>query len=337
MAPSKRQSILDKIAEEYSKDEKETKRPVDSSFAEIPITEINPFHDHKFRLYTGERLEDMVESVQQHGILTPCIVQKLENGKYEMLAGHNRMQAAQIAGLTTLPCVIKEKLSNKEALVFVIETNLMQRSFTDMLPTEQAAVLQVQVEQVASQGRRNDILCELTFLETGEVKALEGIGATSSEVRTKSRSNEQVGKEYGLGHTSVARLIRLNYLTNGIRELIDKGKLSMGAAVELSYLPYEAQRWTLELSAELKCSLSERLAKLLKEKNKTLRKDSKELTRDMIEGIMQALLAENKPVRPAHKVRVSKDIYNQYFKTWSEDAIQDVIDKAVNAWFDAGN
>ena len=108
--------------------------------ASIAIDAIVPFHDHPFHLYEGERLQDMVESIKVHGILNPVIVRKIERG-YEMLAGHNRLNAAKIAGLTEVPAIVKENMSDENAYVYVIETNLMQRSFTDLQPSEKVAVL----------------------------------------------------------------------------------------------------------------------------------------------------------------------------------------------------
>lgn len=107
----------------------------------LDINEIRPFRNHPFHLYEGERLNDMVESIKERGILVPVIVRKMHFG-YEMLAGHNRQNAGKIAGLTEIPAIVKENLSDAEAYVDVIETNLMQRSFEDMTYTEKAAVLE---------------------------------------------------------------------------------------------------------------------------------------------------------------------------------------------------
>ena len=126
----------------------------------IPVDKIVPFHNHPFRLYGGERLEDMVQSIREHGVLNPVIVQKTEDG-YEMLAGHNRWNAAKIVGIKEIPAIIKENLSEEESYVYVIETNLMQRSFTDLLPSEKAAVLAERYDKVMCQGKRNDILEEI--------------------------------------------------------------------------------------------------------------------------------------------------------------------------------
>ena len=130
----------------------------------LPVKSIQPFHDHPFHLYEGERLEDMIASVKEHGVLNPVIVQKLDTG-YEMLSGHNRWNAAKLAGLKEIPAIVKTDLSEEEAYVYVIETNLMQRSFSDLAISEKAAVLKARYEKGSCQGKRNDILNEIARLE----------------------------------------------------------------------------------------------------------------------------------------------------------------------------
>ena len=109
----------------------------------LKFSQVDPYPNHPFRLYSGERLEDMVASICNYGILTPMIVRTKDNDRYEMLAGHNRMNAGTIAGLDEGDFIIKENLSDEDALIYVVETNIMQRSFSDMLPSEKALVLHV--------------------------------------------------------------------------------------------------------------------------------------------------------------------------------------------------
>ena len=113
----------------------------------VPVKSIHPFH-----LYEGERLEDMIASVKEHGVLNPVIVQKLDTG-YEMLSGHNRWNAAKLAGIKEIPAIVKTDLSEEEAYVYVIETNLMQRSFSDLAISEKAAVLKARYEKDMTQNR----------------------------------------------------------------------------------------------------------------------------------------------------------------------------------------
>lgn len=171
----------------------------------LPIKKIRPFHDHPFHLYEGDRLEDMVASVREHGILNPVIVQEIDGG-YEMLSGHNRMNAAKLVGLKDIPAIVKTNLSEEEAYVYVIETNLMQRSFSDLLISEKAAVLKARYEKESCQGRRNDIIEEIARMEGKELPATCGHG----DQRLNTR--DMIGKEYELSGSSVGRLLKLNDL-----------------------------------------------------------------------------------------------------------------------------
>ena len=191
--------------------------------ASIAIDAIVPFHDHPFHLYEGERLQDMVESIKVHGILNPVIVRKIERG-YEMLAGHNRLNAAKIAGLTEVPAIVKENLSDENVYVYVIETNLMQRSFTDLQPSEKATVLAERYDKVLYQRNREYIINEL--------KELEGDTKGGHDVHL-SKNRDGLGEEYGLSGRSVARLLRVNGLVPELNDKLDAGKISLVTAVQV--------------------------------------------------------------------------------------------------------
>ncbi|MDY4116073.1 MAG: ParB/RepB/Spo0J family partition protein [Blautia sp.] len=184
----------------------------------LNISEIQPFHDHPFHLYEGERLDDMVSSVKTHGILNPVIVLKITEG-YEMLSGHNRMQAAQLAGLKQIPAIVKKDLSEEEAYVYVIETNLMQRSFSDLAISEKAAVLKARYEKGSCQGKRNDILNEISKLEGKSVKV------TSGQADQKLTTRDIIGKEYELSGSSVGRLLKYNDLIKPFKDMLDASVL----------------------------------------------------------------------------------------------------------------
>ena len=194
---------------------------------EIPIDMLTPYHNHKFSLYTGERLDDMVASVKQNGILVPILVQPINDGEsYEILSGHNRANAAKIAGMNTVPAVIKEGLSEDEAELYVVETNLAQRSFNDLKLSEQAAVLSLRRSKLFSETKRQAIADELAALE-GKAK--------------RKNMLEQTGEDYSLKKDTVARLLRIDTLFDGFKSWIDSKVLSVRAAVELSYIPAEGQ------------------------------------------------------------------------------------------------
>lgn len=200
----------------------------------IPIDMLETYHNHKFQLYTGERLEDMVESIKANGILLPIIVQPLGNGNYEILSGHNRTNAAKIAGLDSVPAVIKENLSDDEAEMYVIETNLSQRGFNDLRISEQAAVLAMRHSKMFSEEKRQQIAEELGVME----------GKSKSKL-------EKTGEEYGLKKDTVARLLRVDKLIPEMKAWVDDKQLPVRAAVELSYISENGQKLVYDVFSNL--------------------------------------------------------------------------------------
>ena len=200
----------------------------------LSVDKIKAFHDHPFRLYEGQRLDDMVESIKEHGVLNPVIVRKAGRG-YEMLSGHNRQNAAKIAGLAEIPAIVKEGISDEEAYIYVIETNLMQRSFADLLPSEKATVMEAHYNKVCCQGRRNDIIRELQIMN-GEMP-----GETCGHNGHKFKSRDALAEEYGYSSRNVARYLRINSLIRPFKNLVDDNRIALLAAVDVSYLSEEEQ------------------------------------------------------------------------------------------------
>lgn len=215
----------------------------------LPVKSIQPFHDHPFHLYEGERLEDMIASVKEHGVLNPVIVQKLDTG-YEMLSGHNRWNAAKLAGLKEIPAIVKTDLSEEEAYVYVIETNLMQRSFSDLAISEKAAVLKARYEKGSCQGKRNDILNEIARLEG------KSSDVTSGHCDQKLTTRDAIGKEYELSGSSVGRLLKLNDLIKPFKDMVDRGALYTKVALQLAFLPENEQTMVYEIMKEKKTKIT---------------------------------------------------------------------------------
>ena len=195
----------------------------------LPVKSIQPFHDHPFHLYEGERLDDMIASVKEHGVLNPVIVQKLDAG-YEMLSGHNRWNAAKLAEIKEIPAIVKTDLSEEEAYVYVIETNLMQRSFSDLAISEKAAVLKARYEKGSCQGKRNDILNEIARLEGKQVADV-----TCGHSDHKLKTRDSIGKEYELSGSSVGRLLKLNDLIKPFKDIGQAKVLVREYGNELKY------------------------------------------------------------------------------------------------------
>lgn len=281
----------------------------------ISVENIVPFHNHPFRLYEGKRLDDMVESIREHGILIPVIVQKVADG-YEMLSGHNRWNAAKIAGITEVPAIIKEILTEREAYVYVIETNMLQRSFDDLLPSEKAAVLAERYEKVMCQGRRNDILEEIALLNG--VDAPETCG---HDVH-KSKSRDSIGEDYGMTGRNIARYMRLNQTTDQIKEMVDEGTMAMVTAVELSYLSEEEQKQVCTV-------LNEHGGKIKNAQATELHKEAGSLTADKVKSILVGEVKE----KPVSDAKLFAQIKKKYFKGKSTDEIMGVLEQALTTWF----
>lgn len=219
----------------------------------LPIDSIHPFRSHPFRLYEGERLNDMVESIREHGILSPVIVWQNSEG-YEMLAGHNRQNAGRLAGLAEIPAIVKTDISVKDAYVYVIETNVIQRGFAELLPSEKAAVLAERYEKVSNQGKRNDILEEIARLNS------TGMAETCGHDVHRLKSRDAVGDEYGMTGRNIARYMRINQLESSLKKRLDDGKLSMVVAVNLSYLSAKEQETISALAEQGRIKLDEKAA-----------------------------------------------------------------------------
>lgn len=293
----------------------ETVGAVADGHAMIPAEKIVPFHNHPFRLYEGKRLDDMVESIKEHGILIPVIVQKKESG-YEMLSGHNRWNAAKILGITEVPAIIKENLTEREAYVYVIETNMLQRSFDDLLPSEKAAVLAERYEKVMCQGRRNDILEEIAVLN-----GMDASETCGHDVH-KSKSRDFIGEDYGMTGRNIARYMRLNQTTDQIKEMVDEGTMAMVTAVELSYLSEDEQRQVCK-------TLDEQGGKIKSTQATTLHKESGSLTADRI----KAILAEAVKEKTVSDAKMFAQIKKKYFKGKTTEEILEVLEQALTTWF----
>ena len=280
----------------------------------LQIESIQPFHNHPFHLYEGERLEDMVESIKEHGVLNPVIVLKTEDG-YEMLSGHNRQTAARLAGLKTIPAIVKSGLTEEEAYVYVIETNLMQRSFTDMEISEKAAVLQERYDKVFYHRKREAILKELEALEGKELKGGHG------DHHLKNR--DTVGAEYGLSGSSVARLLRVNHLINPFKDKVDKGSLGMKIAIQLSYLTKEEQEMIYDAMQEMHVKLSQH--QVIK-----LREHAGELT----PGRVRQYIKMADPNKKVPIVKVPARLIQQYFAKMESDRVDQILEEAIREYFE---
>lgn len=294
----------------------------ENQIKQIPCDMLVPYHNHKFELYSGERLDDMVASVKENGVLIPIIVQPL-NGKYEILIGHNRWNASKLAELPTVPAIIKKDLSEEEAEMYVIESNLMQRGFDNLKISEQAAVVAMRYKDMFSQGKRNDIIHELKMIENPGLAADE----TTQPEKKPHNSREKVGSEYGLSRNSVARLLRVDKLIEGLKPLVDDGTIPIRAAVNVSYLSEEVQIMLIKLA---------KIHKLDIKKSEQLREysDTQGLEQLTVIKILTGQI-NNIPKQPKPKsVKISNETYSKYFDEKAKaDEISETIEKALELYF----
>ena len=281
----------------------------------LPLDAVKPFHDHPFRMYEGERLEDMVQSIREHGVLNPVIVRKQKDG-YEMLSGHNRQRAAMLAGIDKIPAIVKENLSDEDAIVYVIETNMIQRSFSELLPSEKAAVLAVRYEKISSQGKRNDIL--------QEIAALNGQEGTCGHDVHKSRSRDELGNEYGMTGRNIARYMRVDKLIPEFKEELDNGALSLVAAVDLSYLSEKEQK-------AVAAAVSEDKVKLNPKNAAAIRAEYGNITQKSIQEIVDS--ADRQKKKEMVNIKLPTAVYQKYFADRKTAEAADIVEKALEAWF----
>ena len=233
-----------------------------SKIRDISISEIDEFPDHPFKVLMNEDMEQLVESVKRNGVMTPATVRLKEDGRYELISGHRRKKACELAGLETLKCEVKE-LTRDEAIIVMVESNL-QRSV--ILPSEKAFAYKMRLEAMDRQGQRSDL--------------------TSTPMVSKSRSNEELADKVGESREQIRRYIRLTELVPEILQMVDDRQIAFRPAVEISYLSEEQQYTLLEAMSYNDATPS--LAQAIKMKK--FMQDGK-LTDEVISSIME----EEKP------------------------------------------
>lgn len=293
---------------------------------QIPVDMLVPYHNHQYALYEGERKDDMIASIKEHGVMTPIICRPHpdENGTYEILIGHNRWNCSKAAGLEYVPGIIKENLSEEDAQTYVDESNLLQRGFGELKISEQARVISRRYFEMFSQGKRNDIIAELKALAGEETSAPSG-------QKSKSNSREQVGAEYGLSRNTVARLVRISKLIPDLQSWIDNKSISIRAAVELSYLNEDMQHYLHKLNTyddNIVIKISEAQAKQLRQQLEGSEANQKE-AREIIIQILKG--KEKKSI--GKSVKINSSIFEEYFSNKSKEEISEIIEKALRLYF----
>ena len=268
----------------------------------IPLSELHPFEGHPFRVVDDEEMQKTVESIKEYGVLTPAIARPDPDGGYEIISGHRRLRASELAGLDKLPVIVRE-MDDDSAIIHMVDSNLQREH---ILPSERAFAYKMKMDAIKHQGRRADLTC------AQDEHKLDG-----------KKSRDIVAEEAGVSKNQVSRYIRLTELIPEIRDMVDEKKIAFNPAVELSYLKPEEQRDFLGAmdyaQATPSLSQAQRLKKLSQEGECKL---------DAMCDVMNEVKKDDMTT-----VTISHDVLRKYFpKSYTPQQMQDVIVKLLEQW-----
>ena len=298
----------------------------------IAIDKLVPYRNHRFTLYKGERLEDMIQSISKNGVITPIIVRAMENGKYEILSGHNRVYAAGQAGITSVPAVVKTDLSDEDAEIYVVETNLIQRGFKDLKISEQAFAVGLRYSKLFDERKLKAISDELYFIENGKHKPEAEQNVPVEHLTTRDATAE----EYGISFSKVARLLRVNKLIDEFKALVDKGNIKLRSAVDISFMTEEQQKLTYSVMVKLNVNVIDmKTAKKLREIASSYAVVSEELITEILTG--EYGKEDNELKDKGEKITLPTATYKRYLSCYSKKEANEIIEKALALYFEQTN
>lgn len=268
----------------------------------LALSKLHPFKDHPFRVLDDDRMMETVESVKEYGVLVPIIARPMADGGYEIVSGHRRKRACELAGLNEIPAIVRD-LDDDEAVIIMVDSNLQREN---ILPSERAKAYQMKLEAIKHQGERRDL--------------------TSDQVGQKLKVTvERVAENAGKSKSQVQRFIRLNNLEPPLIDKVDAGKLAFTPAVELSYLKPEEQQWldTALENTQQTPSLSQA---------QRMKRESKQGTLSE-QGIME-IMTENKQTIPVKgSVVLPQEKLTKYFpRSYTTEQMEKVIFKLLDYW-----
>ena len=265
---------------------------------DIPLSEIDDFPDHPYRVLDDEDMQNLMESIKDRGVITPAMVRKKDDGRYEMISGHRRKHASERLGLETLRCEVVD-VSRDEAIILMVDSNA-QRS--EILPCDKGRAYKMKLDAIKRQGQRTDLTSTPVGPKLGE------------------RSYDELAEQVGDSHTQIQRYIRLTYLVPELQEFVDKGQMKMRPAVELSYLDEETQRDIVDRIDETEAFPSHDQAIRIRKAF-----EAGEVSYDKVQDIM----AEEKPNQKP-KFKFSFDRLKPYIpKDYSDSKAEDYVIKAL--------
>ena len=295
MKEQDKKMVLPKLDDLFTSQEQRD-NPVVDEVKEIELYKIGEFPDHPFRVIDDDKMEEMVKSVKEHGVLLPVIVRKRGEGNYQMISGHRRKRACELAGIDKIKCIVKE-LTDDEATILMVDSNIQRE---EILPSEKAFAYKMKFEAMKHQGKRVD-------LEEN---------STSDPVGLKLQTTEMIGNENGDSQTQVKRYIRLTNLIPELLELVDEKRIALRPAVELSYISEDNQEILYDIFKYDEATPTLSQAQILRKLD-----EKGELTEDKLEDIMRAEKPNQK-----EQFKTSYDNIRQYFpKNYSNEQINNKI------------
>ena len=272
----------------------------EESAMEIEIDKIKSFAGHPFKVIDDEKMQDLIESISESGVLTPVLIRPDQNDGYEMISGHRRMHAAQKAGLITIPAIVRE-MTDDEAVIAMVDANIQRE---ELLPSEKAFAYKMKLEAMKRQGSRTDL--------------------TLSQNETKLRSDEILSKQVGESRAQVQRFIRLTELIPDLLELVDKKRLNFTIAVDISYIPQDVQKWIYEYICDNGFIKPNQIAALRNYLGQG----------PVTQSLMISILNSHIPVKaPARKVTLNEKKLTKYFpKNYTSEDMEKVIESLLEKW-----
>lgn len=300
----------------------------DNTIMSLPIDKIDLFPNSPFKVYNGKKKEQLVESIRDSGIMFPIIVipNKESRGRYTILSGSNRLDAAQQLGHTEINAIVRTDIETEEdALLIVIETNLFNRSIDDMLPSELAKSLALRQKALKQQGKRSDLTSGTLCQKLDD-----------DNENTSGTLYQTLNEEYKLSERNIRNYIRLTYLCDNLLSLVDYNIISFIAGVELSYLKQEEQILLFEIIEDIHPKISIDIAKELKLLSTTINSDTM-LTKEQIKAALTPVKNNGGKPKSSNFIKIPIKSIISYIKEDDLDKAQDILVEALKLYYEMNN
>lgn len=271
----------------------------EESAMEIDIASIHPFAGHPFKVIDDDKMQDLVESVKENGVITPVLIRPGDKNQYEMISGHRRMHAAELAGLSTIPAIVRD-MTDDEAIIAMVDANIQRE---ELLPSEKAFAFKMKMDAIKRQGNRRDL---------------------TSDQNSPKLAAWEVGESNGISGTQVKRYIRLTELIPELLNLVDDKKLQFTVAVDISYINKEIQKWIYEYIRDNGFIKSNQITALRKQL------ETEPVSQNFMISIFNNAIAPKKTNR---KITLSEKKLTKYFPPeYSQEQMEKVIETLLEEW-----